>query len=59
MLPQCDAQCTCLKFGDKPAELTCAHIECPEDFDHRDFKCVSQYANLKDCCRSGEICGWF
>lgn len=62
-LPYCTAQCICLQHKDennenyKPAAFNCAEIECPEHFGGRDWSCVSQYANIRDCCRTNEVCG--
>lgn len=57
-LPNCRASCRCIQNDDEAANIVCADIECPENF-HRDWNCVSQYDDLKQCCRSGEICGNF
>lgn len=56
-LPSCVAECRCLKSDDRPAQLTCVDIECPELFSGRPFGCVSQYSSLDQCCQSSEICG--
>lgn len=63
IVPSCRAACKCLKPGNESASIICANIECPEHFGSRDWSCVSQYDDLKQCCRIGEICGkiifWF
>lgn len=56
IVPSCRAACKCAKFG-TAAQIECANVECPEHFGRRNWDCISQYDNLKQCCRSSEICG--
>lgn len=55
-VPSCRAGCRCIK-NDANAHIECANVECPELFGRRNWDCLSQYDNLKQCCRSSEICG--
>lgn len=57
IVPSCRAACKCLKRGNESASIVCASVECPEHFGGRDWSCVSQYNDVKQCCRVGEICG--
>lgn len=54
----CRAACRCVKHDEEAAKIICANVECPENFGgRRNPDCVNKYDNLKQCCRSGEICG--
>lgn len=58
----CSAACYCRKGRDgKPADLQCAHVDCPEFFggghDQND-NCVKQY-DRNHCCSIKTVCGNF
>lgn len=59
-MPSCRAACRCIQIDkSQPAKIECANVECAELFGRRDPNCINQYTDLKQCCRSGEICGIF
>lgn len=57
IVPECRAACKCRKDENEAASIVCANVECPENFDDRDWSCISQYKDVSACCRIGEICG--
>lgn len=56
-LPSCRAACRCAKSGTDTAQILCANVECPEHFGGSNWNCTSVYDDVKQCCRSNEICG--
>lgn len=58
----CTVGCRCRKdYPDEPANIVCAHIDCPEFFGREENpgrNCISQY-KPDQCCKVGEVCGEF
>lgn len=57
--PRCRPGCRCRQFDkNSPASFVCSHVDCPEFFGgSSDPSCVNKFDDLKQCCRSGQICG--
>lgn len=55
IIPHCRAACKCLKFG-AATHIVCADVECFNTY-VPERGCINQYNDVKQCCRTSEICG--